>query len=47
MSFDYALARSLFLTLGYTGTIRDSTQSSADYYENRVRLGLRYEYTLF
>jgi len=47
VSFGYPLARSLFLVLGYTGTIRDSTQDSADFYENRVRLGLRYEYTLF
>ena len=47
VSLGYPLARSLSLVLGYTLTIRDSTQDSADYYENRVRLGLRYEYTLF
>jgi hypothetical protein len=47
VSIRYALARSLFLGLGYTGTIRNSTQSSADFYENRVRLGLTYEYILF
>jgi predicted porin len=47
VSISYPLARSLSLGLGYTGTIRTSDQSSAGYYENRVRLGLRYTYTLF
>ena len=47
VSISYLLARSLSLVLGYTGTIRDSSQNSADFYENRVRLGLRYDYTLF
>jgi uncharacterized protein (PEP-CTERM system associated) len=45
-SLSYPLARSLSLGLGYTGTIRTSTQSSADFYENRVRLGLTYQYNL-
>jgi len=47
VSFAYPLARSLSVVVGYTGTIRDSDQTSADFYENRVRLGLRYEYNLF
>jgi hypothetical protein len=47
VSLGYPLARSLSLGLGYTGTIRTSTQSSADFCENRVRLGLTYQYTLF
>jgi hypothetical protein len=43
----YLLVRSLFLRLGYIGTIRTSTQESAEFYENRVSLGLTYEYFLF
>jgi hypothetical protein len=43
----YMIVRSLFLTAGYTGTFRTSTQESAEFYENRVRLGLTFQYDLF
>jgi Putative beta-barrel porin 2 len=50
-SFDlelrYMIVRSLFLITGYTGTIRNSTQESAEFYENRVHLGVTYQYDLF
>ena len=45
--FRYLIVRSLFLTLGYSGTFRSSTQESAEFNENRVRLGLTYEYNPF
>ena len=47
LAFRYLLARSLFLTLGYVGTFRFSTQESAEFNENRVRLGVTYEYNPF
>ena len=47
VSIRYLLARAVSIDLGYTATIRTSTQDSAEFHENRVRLGLRYEYTLF
>jgi len=47
LAFRYLLARSLFLTLGYTGFFRSSTEASAEFNENLVRLGLTYEYTRF
>jgi hypothetical protein len=43
----YSIMRSLFLTLGYNGTFRISTQETEEFNENRVRLGLTYEYNLF
>jgi hypothetical protein len=43
----YMIIRSLFLVAGYNGVIRTSTQDSAEFYENRVRLGMTYQYTLF
>ena len=47
LAFRYLLARSLFLTLGYVGTFRFSTQESAEFNENLVRLGVTYEYNPF
>ncbi len=43
----YNLIRWLSLTMGYTFTIRTSTQASAEFYENRVRLGLTAQYNPF
>lgn len=43
----YLLVRSLFLTAAYTGTFRTSTDVTAEFNENRARLGLTYEYNLF
>ncbi|RPI07707.1 MAG: hypothetical protein EHM71_09960 [Zetaproteobacteria bacterium] len=43
----YLLVRALYLTLAYTGTFRVSTQESEEFNENRVRLGLTYQYVLF
>jgi hypothetical protein len=43
----YQLVRSLFLTLAYSGTFRLSTQETAEFNENRVRLGATYQYNLF
>jgi len=43
----YLLVRSLYLSLGYTGTFRISSQDTAEFNENRVRLGLTYQYGLF
>jgi hypothetical protein len=44
---EYALARRLVLTLGYIYTIRSSTDPTAAFVENRVRLGLTYRYDIF
>ncbi|HSC72133.1 MAG TPA: outer membrane beta-barrel protein, partial [Candidatus Methylomirabilis sp.] len=44
---EYILARPLVLTLGYIYTIRSSTDPTAAFVENRVRLGLTYRYDLF
>jgi hypothetical protein len=43
----YYLARPLSLTLGYVFTIRTSTDRSAEFIENRVRVGLTYQYNVF
>jgi hypothetical protein len=43
----YYLIRWLSLGLGYTLTMRTSTQASAEFLENRVRLGLTAQYTPF
>jgi Putative beta-barrel porin 2 len=43
----YLLVRSLFLTLGYTGTFRLSTQQANEFNENIFRAGLTYEYGFF
>jgi hypothetical protein len=43
----YLLIRSLFLTAGYTGTFRTSTQESDEFNENLVRIGMTYQYNLF
>jgi hypothetical protein len=43
----YLLVRSLFLTLAYNGTFRTSTQEGNAFNENRVRVGISYQYDLF
>jgi hypothetical protein len=43
----YAILRGLSLTLGYVATIRTSTNPTADFLENRVRLGLTFQHDLF
>jgi hypothetical protein len=43
----YLLARSLVLTLGYVATIRTSTDPTVGFLENRVRLGITYQYDIF
>jgi hypothetical protein len=43
----YYLFAGLSLNLGYVFTIRDSTNPTEDFYENRFRLGLTYQYSLF
>lgn len=43
----YQIARPLFLTLGYAGLIRTSTDPTEEFYENVVRLGMTYRYQLF
>ncbi len=43
----YLLVRWLFLTAGYTGTFRISTQDADEFNENRVRVGVTYQYNLF
>ncbi len=47
LGFRYLIVRSLFLTAGYSGTFRQSTQETAEFYENRVSLGMTYQYDLF
>lgn len=46
-SLRYYILRALSLTLGYVFTIRDSTNASDDFYENRFRVGLSYQYDIF
>jgi len=43
----YYILRSLSLTLGYNFTIRNSTDPTAGFYENRVRFGLTYQFDRF
>jgi len=43
----YLIVRGLSLVLGYTTTIRTSTDATAEFLENRVRLGLTYQYDIF
>ncbi len=43
----YYLIGGLSLNLGYVFTIRDSTNPTEDFYENRFRIGLTYQYSLF
>ncbi len=43
----YYLIGGLSLNLGYIYTIRDSTNPTEDFYENRFRIGLTYQYNLF
>ncbi len=43
----YYLFGGLSLNLGYIYTIRDSTNPTEDFYENRFRIGLTYQYNLF
>lgn len=45
-SIGYSILRWLYLSAGYTFTLRDSTQPSAEFYENRVRLNLTATYDL-
>jgi uncharacterized protein (PEP-CTERM system associated) len=42
----YLLARSVALSLQYVLTIRTSTTETAEFVENRIRLGLVYQYGL-
>jgi hypothetical protein len=43
----YLMLRALSLVLGYTTTIRTSTDPTVEFLENRVRLGLTYQYDIF
>jgi hypothetical protein len=43
----YLILRSLVFTLGYVAVLRTSTVPSAEFLENRVRLGLAFQYDLF
>jgi hypothetical protein len=43
----YLTPGGLSLNLGYVFTIRDSTTPTEDFYENRFRIGLSYQYNLF
>jgi hypothetical protein len=43
----YYLFAGLSLNLGYVYTIRDSTTPTENFYENRFRIGLTYQYSLF
>ena len=43
----YYILRPLSLTLGYVLTLRDSTDPTAGFVENRVRIGLTYQHDLF
>ncbi len=43
----YYLFGGLSLNLDYVYTIRDSTNPTEDFYENRFRIGLTYQYNLF
>jgi hypothetical protein len=43
----YYLIGGLSLNLDYVFTIRDSTDPTQDFYENRFRMGLTYQYGLF
>jgi len=43
----YYILRPLSLTLGYVLTLRDSTDPTAGFVENRVRFGLTYQHDLF
>jgi len=42
----YYILRPLSLTLGYTFTIRTSTTPTAEFVENRVRIGLTYQHNI-
>jgi hypothetical protein len=43
----YLILRGLSLTVGYTATIRNSTEPTAGFLENRVHFGLTYQYQIF
>ena len=43
----YLLVRSLFLSLGYVGTFRTSTEELSEFNENIIRAGVTYQYDLF
>jgi uncharacterized protein (PEP-CTERM system associated) len=43
----YYILRPLSLTLGYVLTLRDSTDPTAGFVENRVRIGLTYQHDIF
>jgi len=43
----YLILRGLSLVLGYTATIRTSTDPTAEFLENRVHFGLTYQYDIF
>jgi hypothetical protein len=43
----YLILRGLSLVLGYTATIRTSTDPTAGFLENRVRFGLTYQYDIY
>jgi len=47
LAIQYSLLRWLSLSLGYTFTIRTSTEATAGFYENNVRLALTAQYTPF
>ena len=47
MEIRYLILRGLSLVLGYTATIRTSTDPNAEFLENRVRFGLTYQYDIF
>lgn len=43
----YLILRPLAVIVGYTATIRTSTDPNAEFLENRVHFGLRYQYNIF
>jgi hypothetical protein len=43
----YYILRRLSLTLGYVLTLRDSTDPTAEFVENRFRIGLTYQHDIF
>ncbi len=43
----YLILRPLAVIVGYTATLRTSTQSNAGFLENRVHFGLTYQYSIF
>jgi hypothetical protein len=47
MEIRYLILRGLSLVLGYTATIRTSTDPNAEFLENRVHFGLTYQYDIY